>query len=167
MGFVDILKEQCPRGLLAKNEHFRANCLWDRSPVMLRKLLTNFFWVNSKKIQNILTNPMIDIITLVPYETQKQMKRIKIHQLQTMTFWTCSSKCLFLRRSAEMIDATEKSKISSNNKNNPWWVVIAFSSDCSKFHYCWLWFRPAQTLSKHFSAWFTCTQMHDSLKYIL
>ena len=53
---------------------------------MLRKLLTNFFWVNSKKIQNILTNPMIDIITLVPYETQKQMKRIKIHQLQTMTF---------------------------------------------------------------------------------
>ena len=23
----DILKEQCPRGLLAKNEHFGANCL--------------------------------------------------------------------------------------------------------------------------------------------
>ena len=37
----DILKEQCPRGLLAKNEHFGANCLWDRSPVMLRKLHTN------------------------------------------------------------------------------------------------------------------------------
>ena len=27
----DILKEQCPRGLLTKNEHFRANCLWDVS----------------------------------------------------------------------------------------------------------------------------------------
>ena len=37
----DILKEQCPRGLLAKNEHFAANCLWDRSPVKLRKLHTN------------------------------------------------------------------------------------------------------------------------------
>ena len=27
----DILKDQCPRGLLAKNEHFGANCLWDVS----------------------------------------------------------------------------------------------------------------------------------------
>ena len=25
----DILKEQCPRGLLTKNEHFEANSLWD------------------------------------------------------------------------------------------------------------------------------------------
>ena len=32
----DILK-----GLLAKNVHFRANCLWDISPVMLRLLHTN------------------------------------------------------------------------------------------------------------------------------
>ena len=48
----DILKEQCPRGLLAKNEHFGANCLWDRNPVMLRKLHTNpskFFWVDPPK----------------------------------------------------------------------------------------------------------------------
>ena len=37
----NILKEQCRRGLLAQNEHFAANCLWDRSPVMLRKLHTN------------------------------------------------------------------------------------------------------------------------------
>ena len=37
----DILKEQCPRGLLAKNEHFGASCLRDRSPVILRKLHTN------------------------------------------------------------------------------------------------------------------------------
>ena len=37
----DILKGQCPRGLLAKNEHFGANCLWDRSPVILTKLHTN------------------------------------------------------------------------------------------------------------------------------
>ena len=29
------------RGLLAKNVHFRANCLWDISPVMLRLLHTN------------------------------------------------------------------------------------------------------------------------------
>ena len=38
-------KEQCPRGLLAKNEHFGANCLWDRSPVMLRNS-SKFFWVD-------------------------------------------------------------------------------------------------------------------------
>ena len=37
----DILKEQCPRGLLAKNEHFGANCFRDRCRVMLRKLHTN------------------------------------------------------------------------------------------------------------------------------
>ena len=48
----DILKEQCPRGLLAKNEHFGENCLWDRSPVMLRKLHKKpsffflLFWVD-------------------------------------------------------------------------------------------------------------------------
>ena len=50
----DILKEQCPRGLLAKNEHFGANCLWDHSPVMLRKLHTNpskFCWVDPKKLE--------------------------------------------------------------------------------------------------------------------
>ena len=52
----DILKEQCPRGLFAKNEHFWANCPWDRSPVMLRKLHTNpskFFWVDPKKIRRV------------------------------------------------------------------------------------------------------------------
>ena len=40
---VYILKGQCPRGLFAKNEHFGANCLWDRSPVMLRRLHTHPF----------------------------------------------------------------------------------------------------------------------------
>ena len=52
----DILKEQCPRGLLAKKEHFAigANCLWDRSPVMLRnsiQALLNFFWSTPKKLE--------------------------------------------------------------------------------------------------------------------
>jgi len=37
------------------------------------------------------------------------------------------------------------------------WVAVAFSSDCSKFLYCWLWFQPTQTMSKHFSAWFIPT----------
>ena len=52
------------RGLLAKNEHFGANCLWDRSPVILRKLHTNpskFFWVDPKKFH------FYDVITLVLY----------------------------------------------------------------------------------------------------
>ena len=31
----DILKEQCPRGLLTKNEHFGANCPWNLSPVII------------------------------------------------------------------------------------------------------------------------------------
>ena len=35
-----------------------------------------------------------------------------------------------------------------------------YSSDCSKFLYCWLWFRPTQTSSKHFSAWFSYTNVH-------
>ena len=50
------------------------------------------------------------------------------------------SKHAFPRRSAKMIDGTEKPKIPSNNKNHLWWVVIAFSSDCWKFLYCCLWF---------------------------
>ena len=37
----DILKEQHLKGLLAKYVHFRANCLWDISPVMLWLLHTN------------------------------------------------------------------------------------------------------------------------------
>ena len=42
MGFVSIFwKEQHPRGLLAKNQHFGANCLWDIGPVMLWWLYTN------------------------------------------------------------------------------------------------------------------------------
>ena len=52
----DILKEQWPKGLLTKNEHCRANCLWDRSPVMLRKLHTNpskFFGVDPPKIRRV------------------------------------------------------------------------------------------------------------------
>ena len=53
MGF---LKEQCPRDLLAKNENFGANCLQDRSPVMLRKFHTNpskLFWVDPKNIRRV------------------------------------------------------------------------------------------------------------------
>ena len=53
MGFVGIfLKEQCPRGLLAKYGHFGANCLSDLSPVILRKLHANpskFFLGKPKK----------------------------------------------------------------------------------------------------------------------
>ena len=43
MGFVRVFrKEQHPRGLLAKNEHFLTNCLWDiSSSVMLWWLDTN------------------------------------------------------------------------------------------------------------------------------
>ena len=61
---------------------------------------------------------------------------------QTMTFWTYSLKYkhVFPRRSAKMIDGTEKPKIPSNNKNHLWWAAITFSLDCSNFFYCWLWF---------------------------
>ena len=55
-GYSERLKEQCPRGVLAKNEHFGANCLWDRSPVKLRKLHINpskFFWVDPQKIRRV------------------------------------------------------------------------------------------------------------------
>ena len=42
-----ILKEQCPRGLLAKNEHFGANYLWDASRLYsensIQTLLIFFF----------------------------------------------------------------------------------------------------------------------------
>ena len=50
-----------------------------------------------------------------PNETQKQTKRIEIHQ------WTLSSKHMFPMRFAKMIDGTEKPKISSKNKTNSWW----------------------------------------------
>ena len=45
----DILKEQCPRGLLTKNEHFGANCPWKLSPVIIfwgstQKKLEGFVW---------------------------------------------------------------------------------------------------------------------------
>ena len=60
-----------------------------------------------------------------PNETQKQTKRIEIHQSQTITFWTRSSEHLFPRRSAKMIDVTEKSEIRSNNKNDLWWAAVA------------------------------------------
>ena len=40
----------------------------------------------------------------------KNTKRIKIHQSQTMTFWTYWSKLLFPKRSAKMIDNSEKRK---------------------------------------------------------
>ena len=53
-----------------------------------------------------------------PNETQKQTKRIGIHQSQLMTPWTSSSKHVFLRKSAKMIDGTEKPKIPSSNKND-------------------------------------------------
>ena len=60
-----------------------------------------------------------------PNETQKQTKRIEIHQSQTITFWTRSSEHLLPRRSAKMIDVTEKSEIRSNNKNDLWWAAVA------------------------------------------
>ena len=37
-------------------------------------------------------------------------------------------------------------------------AVVTFSSDCSKFLYCWLWLHHTQTsIVKTFSAWFTKT----------
>ena len=44
------------------------------------------------------------------HETQKLTKRIKIHQSQTMTFWTFWSKLLFPKRSAKMIDSSKECK---------------------------------------------------------
>ena len=48
----DILKQQCPRGLLTKNEHFGANCLWYVSRLnsenSIHSLLI-FFGVDPKK----------------------------------------------------------------------------------------------------------------------
>ena len=51
----DILKEQCPRGLLAKNEQFGANCLWDVSRLYsensIKTLLIFFFWSTPKNLE--------------------------------------------------------------------------------------------------------------------
>ena len=52
----DILKEQCPRGLLTENEHFGANCLWDVSRLYSEnsiQTLLIFFWVDPKKFRRV------------------------------------------------------------------------------------------------------------------
>ena len=70
----DILKEQRPRDPLAKNEHFGVNCLWNRSPVMLRKLHTNpskFFGVHRKKIILIVTRNLFPRIQGFPSRKKK------------------------------------------------------------------------------------------------
>ena len=50
----DILKEQCPRGLLTKNEHFGANGLWDVSRLYSENSIQTLliFWgVDPKKFK--------------------------------------------------------------------------------------------------------------------
>ena len=44
------------------------------------------------------------------------------------------------------------------------WTAIAFSLNCSKFLYRWLWFQQNQTLSKHFQ--FDLHKCHNSLFFI-
>ena len=41
---------------------------------------------------------------------RNSQKRIEIHQSQTMKFWTCWSKLLFLKRNAKMIDGSEETQ---------------------------------------------------------
>ena len=50
----DILKEQCPRGILTKNEHFGANCLWDVSRLYSensKQTLLIFFGLTQKNLE--------------------------------------------------------------------------------------------------------------------
>ena len=41
---------------------------------------------------------------------RNSQRRIEIHQSQTMKFWTCWSKLLFLKRNAKMIDGSEETQ---------------------------------------------------------
>ena len=54
--FQDILKEKCPRGVLVKNEHFGANCLWDVSRLYSEnsiQTLLIFLGVDPKKFRRV------------------------------------------------------------------------------------------------------------------
>ena len=122
--------------------------------------------IKKKKIRKNLRSKLVDDLPKLsnePNETQKQTKRVEIHQ------WTLSSKHMFPMRFAKMIDGTEKRKISSKNKFK---LILGdrpspfYSSNCLKFLFCCLWFRQTQTLSKQFSAWFY-TQTLWFLIYIL
>ena len=61
-----------------------------------------------------------------PMKDRNNQNGSKSTNHKDMTFRTLSTKHLFPRRSAKMIDGTEKPKIPSNNKNDLWLATVTF-----------------------------------------